>query len=362
MKNRKQTGKQHRALHIRIRLSVLCGIAALLASFLLTAPVSADYYDWEGNYHADNGYVYTSYGYYDPFGNFYQYETSVFGGNVSEDGLNAVDPYGFYKYVPIFYKEDVNAELVDQPKADIQVGWVGQNPEMPNGCEATATTIALNYAGFSVDKVSLATKYFYQKERQIDFRNYYIGNPLDHTGLGCYSNAVVNAANGYLDEQDTKLRAFNYTNYPFESLLNQVAMGYPVIIWATVYMLEPYYGIRVNIDGKDIVWISQEHCLVLCGYDLDRKTVKVADPLVGITEYDMNMFKKRFTQLGNNAVIIKTARQQYEEVKDMILLPFNDKLMPQDKLVRGSLGFDGIVRGTKFSENDKKVPRPKMNR
>lgn len=330
---------------------------------MMSRPAFADYYDWEGNYHADNGYVYSSYGYFDLYGNFYAYDASWNSGvQLSENGLNAVDPYGFYKYVPIFYKEDVNVDLVEQRKADIAVSWIFQNPEMPNGCEATATTMALNYCGFPVDKITMGTRYFYEEERQIDFRNYYIGDPFDYTGLGCFSNAVVNAANEYLDEQDTSLRAFNYTNYSFESLLNQVAKGYPVIIWATAYMYEPFYGIRVNVDGKDIVWISQEHCLLLCGYDLDKKTVKVADPLAGLTEYDMNLFKKRFTQLGNNAVIIKTAKEQFEEVKDVITWPFNDKLLPADKLVRGSQGFDGIVRGTKFSENDKKVPRPKMNR
>lgn len=303
--------------------------------------VFADYYDWEGNYYADNGYVYTSYGYYDPYGNFYEYGSAL-DAQVSEDGLSAIDPYGFYKYVPIFYKADVLEDKVEQRKASVEVPWVCQYPEMPNGCEATATTIALNYYGFPVDKVTMGSQYFYQKERQIDFRNYYVGDPLDYTGLGCFSNAVVTAANDYLATQDTKLHAFNYTNYPFESLLNEVAKGFPVIIWATVFMYEPYYGIRVNIDGDDIVWISQEHCLVLCGYDLDQKTVTVSDPLVGITQYDMNLFKKRFTQLGFNAVIIKTPEQQYEEEQNIIDLPFNDSLLPADKIVRGSKGFDGI--------------------
>lgn len=344
--------KIYRKLSIAL---IVCLLGVFLSGIMIQT--RADYYDWEGNYHADNGYVYSAYGYYDPYGNFYGYSTTI-ESETSEDGLSAVDPYGFYKYVPIFYKADVNEELVGARKADVPVSWVGQNPELPNGCEATATTTVLNYYGFSVDKVTMATKYFLQPEKQIDFRYYYVGDPSDIMGLGCYSDAVVNAANEYLATQDTKLCAFSYQNYPFESLLNEVAKGFPVIIWASMYMYEPFYGIRINVDGSDLVWISQEHCLVLCGYDLDKKTVTVSDPLVGITQYDMNLFKKRFTQLRYNAVIIKTQEQQYEEEKNIVNLPFNDQLLPADKIVRGSRGFDGISGKVHLDKLSARVTMP----
>ncbi len=331
-------------------------LGSLLSGFITTS--RADYYDIYGNYYSDNGYIYGPYGYYDAYGFYHSYASANLEPQMSDDGLRAIDPNGYFLYVPIYYKAKVDEDQVEKRKAELDVDVVLQNPEMPNGCEATATTIALNYYGFKIDKLTLASEYFYQKEKNWDFRNYYIGNPLDFSGIGCYSNAVVNAANGFLDTQMTSLRAFNYTNSSFESLLNEVAKGFPVIIWVTVYMKEPYYSFRVNIDGEDLVWIGQEHCLVLSGFDLDKKTVTVADPLVGVTTYDMDLFKKRFTQIGYNAVILKTAEQQFEAEQKIVDLPFNDGLLPKNNVVRGSRGFDGIANGPHELRLEGLAPQP----
>lgn len=94
--------------------------------------------------------------------------------------------------------------------------------------------------------------------------------------------------------------------------MNQVAEGYPVIFWATQYLKEPFLGPQYQIGDDTIRWISQEHCMVLTGYDLDRGLATVYDPLVGIVEYDLNKLKGRFLQLGSQAVIIKKANVGYD--------------------------------------------------
>ena len=316
------------------------------------------YYDTFGIYHDGAGYTYTEAGYYDIYGNYYAYWTEP---KMSDDGLRVIDPSGYIQYVPLFYPNKILKDSVHKPQAELTVTWVGQYPELPNGCEIVSSAIVLNYLGFNVDKVDLAKDFFSQDEKDgkvLDFRNYYVGNPLDYTGLGCYASAVVDAVNSYLKTQKTELHAFNYTNYPFEELLNQVAEGNPVIIWVTQYMEEPFYGIREMIDDENIVYISQEHCLVLTGYDMDKNIVKVSDPLVGNTEYDMELFKKRFTQLMYQAVIIKTAEEKLNEEENLQDGLFNDKMLAGNKLVRSARGFDGIVNEARHFSLKERVPDP----
>lgn len=348
-------------------LAVALAMTAIFGAFTESR---ADYYDAYGNYYTGYGYYdaygnyygyynpygyyggygyydaygnyYTDYGYYDIYGNYYAYGYGYYEPEVSEDGLTAKDPYGYVDYVPLFYKTEVDPALVKEPAASIRMDWVPQNPEMPNGCEIVATTTALNYLGFGIDKISLARDYFRQKDKKLDFRKYYIGDPLDYSGIGCWAGAVIDAANRYLIKEKSDLRAFDYSNYLFEDLLNEVAKGYPVIIWATQSMNWPFYGNRYNIDGEEIVYISQEHCLVLNGYDLKKKVVMAADPLEGQVEYDMDLFKKRYAQLGYQAVIIKTAKQQAEAEKGIASWPFQDRFLPPEKYVRGCKGFDGV--------------------
>ena len=73
-----------------------------------------------------------------------------------------------------------NATKISNVKA------VYQYPELPTGCEATALTITLNWYGFNIDKVTLATVYmpqleFYTKDGKLygaDFMTTFPGSPL----------------------------------------------------------------------------------------------------------------------------------------------------------------------------------------
>jgi hypothetical protein len=47
-----------------------------------------------------------------------------------------------------------------------------------------------------------------------------------------------------------------------------------------------------------------EHCTVLIGYNRDRSTVIVADPLRGIVEFDMERYFKRYEEQYSSAVLI----------------------------------------------------------
>ena len=55
---------------------------------------------------------------------------------------------------------------------------------------------------------------------------------------------------------------------------------------------------------KKVTWPTNEHCVVLSAYDYTNNTVILNDPTFGVVSMNMEKVKKRYDQLGKNAVII----------------------------------------------------------
>ena len=166
-----------------------------------------------------------------------------------------------------------------------------QNPELPTGCEVTALTAALNYLGYPVDKITMADQYLTRAEPyQATFGEAFIGSPHDANAWGCYAPVIVETAQKYLDEQGGGEVAQNLTGCSLKTLLWEVSNGNPVITWVTINLTsrveERYYW--TTPKGEDAVFLINEHCVLLCGYDLNANTVTVCDPLEGKIQYDMD--------------------------------------------------------------------------
>lgn len=97
-----------------------------------------------------------------------------------------------------------------------------QEPELPTGCEVTALTMVLNYYGYDVDKVTMATEYlpclpaeFYYGENGViygnDMVNYFVGDPTTEEGYICGAPAIMTAANAYLQSCGSSRYAVNGT-------------------------------------------------------------------------------------------------------------------------------------------------------
>lgn len=81
--------------------------------------------------------------------------------------------------------------------------------------------------------------------------------------------------------------------------------GKPVVIWSTIDLKETYRNITWDVDGKEIAWRANEHCMVLIGYDKDNNTCIVSDPLQGIKEYPRDLFNQRYEELGKQAIVVE---------------------------------------------------------
>ncbi len=192
---------------------------------------------------------------------------------------------------------------------------VYQDPELPTGCEITALTMALNYYGYSVSKTEMASQYlptasanFYYGQDGLlygpDMDEYFVGDPFG-TGYICGTDAIVTAANAYLEDQGSTLYAVDITGSTVEELYVRVSQGQPVVVWVTTGMedrnaTQGWY----TEDGKYVEWATNDHGAVLIGYT--ETTVVVADPISGLAEYDKEQFEEVFASRGNQCVVLET--------------------------------------------------------
>ncbi len=194
----------------------------------------------------------------------------------------------------------------------LDVPHMSQKPELPSGCEITSLAMLLNYhhPEANVDKEELASKYLETGEPgEVSPNEKFVGNPRSSSGFGANAPVMVKTANKYFAENKTESENIvkDLTGTEFKGLLKYVTQGYAVMIWATINMLEPYTSVTWTIDGEEIPWQAQFHCMVLTGFDFDQEVYYVADPWKeggGVMEYGMEILELRYNQLGKQAVVI----------------------------------------------------------
>ena len=211
-----------------------------------------------------------------------------------------------YNKMPIEVTDiPVNTDMLTEKYVKLEVANLLQNPELPNGCEITSLTTVLNFYGFNVTKTVMSDNYLPKSDINKDFWKVYIGDPRRNDSFGCYAQPITDAANKYLGEQGSNLKAYNNSYTPFEDLLSEVQKGNPVIMWGTLDMRQPYYSyVWTRSDGERYQWITPEHCFVLIGYDLEKGTAIISDPMRGISEHPLTTVKSRYVALYSQCVMI----------------------------------------------------------
>ena len=206
-------------------------------------------------------------------------------------------------------KESASAQIADFP-------IINQMPELPTGCEITALTMALNYYGYPVDKTVMASEYlptasadrYYGTDGRLygtDMNEYFIGDPFTEGGIICGTGAIVTAADRYLSDEGSSLRALDVTGSSPEELYERVSQGQPVVVWVTISMAdrgstEGWY----TENGDYVDWSTNDHGAVLIGYT--ETTVTIADPILGRMEYDREQFEEVFASRGSQCVVLES--------------------------------------------------------
>lgn len=157
----------------------------------------------------------------------------------------------------------------------IKIPCIDQTERYPTGCESVSSVMLLNYLGRNVTVDEFIESYlpmqpFEQREGGLygpDPRKVFCGSPYDANSYGCYSPVIRLALEKALGEAYI---VADETGTEMERLLQDyIDNDMPVVFWACIDMKEPIIGPSWKLadTGETFTWISNEHCMLLVGYD-----------------------------------------------------------------------------------------------
>ena len=199
-----------------------------------------------------------------------------------------------------------------------QINFQGlSQAEIPTGCESVSTVAILNHLGIEITPEHFIEEYlpkqkFYRSNGKLYGPNpneYFAGDPFLRSSLGCFPNVIIKALcamqdSGYAGTQT--MQYFNLTGTPLSTLAeNYISNDTPVLIWVTIDMKESKEGMHYLLeDGTPYTWRSNEHCVVLCGYD--EENYYIMDPLADgeTVGYPRELVEMRYKEMKQSAVVI----------------------------------------------------------
>ena len=160
-------------------------------------------------------------------------------------------------------------------KTLISVPYIDQSVKYPTGCESVSTVMLLQFLGVSITvdefiENDLKKEAFETRNGELfgpDPRECFVGSPYDDESFGCYAPVIKESLEHVLGEE---YRVLNKTGTDTKELIRDyIDRGMPVIYWACINMREPIVGPewKLKKTGETFTWISNEHCMLLVGYD-----------------------------------------------------------------------------------------------
>ena len=139
-----------------------------------------------------------------------------------------------------------------------------------------------------------------------DPREYFAGSPYDTESMGCYAPVIEKTLNKVL-EAEVKWQAKDLTGVPMEELLSKyIDNDMPVIFWACIDLKEAIIGPEwiVEETGEVFTWKSNEHCMLLVGYDENYYYFNDPWHNHGMIGYEKALVEKRHEEQYEMAVAV----------------------------------------------------------
>lgn len=204
----------------------------------------------------------------------------------------------------------------------IDVPYYSQE-DYPTGCELVSTSMLLAFYGFELSAGEIISEGYLsavEVTKKSDGLKYggnpnkvFIGNPEYNTGYGCYSGAIILALQRYFAplkfKLDEEYEITDLNGMTIEEICEKyISNDIPVLLWASIDMKPTFQRFSnswiVEKTGEYYIWKSNEHCLVLVGYDDEYYYFN--DPLIGKnTPYLKAIVERRYSEMGMQAVAIE---------------------------------------------------------
>lgn len=172
-----------------------------------------------------------------------------------------------------------------------------QNPQLPTGCESVALTNAIRYWGIKLGKTTIANSYMpYGSDGVYNF----IGNPRDYSGWIICAPGICNTANSFFKARGYKRMGAEVLKGKSMSYLREcLYRGEPVVVWTTIGMGSPG---TVQWWNRGYPMRSNNHAVVIAGYDPKSGDYYIADSLAGHVWRNGRAFESLYRQMGSQAV------------------------------------------------------------
>lgn len=210
---------------------------------------------------------------------------------------------------------DINGSPHSDRKKHIlaDVPTIAQQPAYPTGCESVSAVIAMRYAGSDISVDDFIDRYldkgdFYTENGELndpDPYTHFVGSPRSASAYGCMAPVIEKAMHAYYEGVTEKKRVVNATGTELSALCRRyIDRGIPCLVWVSLDMAEPRYSTRwILPNGESYQWLSNEHCMVLMGYDTD--SYYFSDPNRGaIVSFDRTLCETRYSAFGKQALAI----------------------------------------------------------
>ncbi|UFT98861.1 C39 family peptidase [Radiobacillus kanasensis] len=189
-------------------------------------------------------------------------------------------------------------------KVIVDAPLINQMPLLPRGCEVTSLAMLLQFAGVSVDKMTLAEEVIRVPFEENGLRgnpyNGFVGNmyTFDEPGLGVYHGPIAELGKKYLSS------IVDLTGQSFDAVINQLNAGKPVwVINNTTFShLSNGYWETWNTSNGEIQITYKEHSVLVTGYD--DQYIYFNDPLAMIKNRKVSRedFIAGWEQIGSQAI------------------------------------------------------------
>nr|WP_288555999.1 C39 family peptidase [uncultured Mediterraneibacter sp.] len=198
-------------------------------------------------------------------------------------------------------------------KTLISVPYIDQSVKYPTGCESVSTVMLLQFLGVSITvdefiENDLEKEAFETRNGELfgpDPRECFVGSPYDEESFGCYAPVIKESLEHVLGEE---YRVLNKTGTDTKELIRDyIDRGMPVIYWACINMREPIVGPewKLKKTGETFTWISNEHCMLLVGYDEENYYFNDPYENHGVIGYPKAVVEKRHAAQHMQAVVVE---------------------------------------------------------
>lgn len=211
----------------------------------------------------------------------------------------------------------------------IRAPYIDQTERYPTGCECVSAVMLLQYLGYELSVDEFIEKYlekqdFRKQDEKLygpDPRKVFAGSPYDAESMGCYAPVMVKTlekffASAKLPAEKTGIpknaagdwEAVDMSGVPMERLIEDtINNDIPVIFWATLDLKEyiPGPGWILADTGETFTWRSNEHCMLLVGYDEERYYFNDPWHNHGIIGYEQELVRMRHKEQYEMAVTVR---------------------------------------------------------